>query len=126
MGREGEERLDEAGQQPETLDDDTGLAGKSEEIFGDQAEALALKPGESLKHRFRRSLDPALVHVHGHEPVQQRGVCGRRPMGVIRHHGVGRVDTQTVLSGNAPSDGGFACTASAAEPMDVAEEFRTC
>jgi hypothetical protein len=42
---------------------------------------------------------------------------------VIRHHVVGRVNTQTVLSRYATSDGRFARTAAAADPVDVLELF---
>jgi hypothetical protein len=48
-------------------------------------------------------------------------VCA--PAGVIRHHVVGRVNTQTVLSRYATSDGRFACTAPAADPVYVPELF---
>src|SRR5688500_7327463 len=44
----GEERLDEVWQQPEPLGDDAGLAREADEVFDDQAEALAPEPVESL------------------------------------------------------------------------------
>ena len=123
MSRYGEGRLDQAWQQSEPLYDDTGLTWEAEEVFDDHVEALALKPVECLEQSFRGSVHPSLIHVHGHEPVQQRGVFVCAPAGVIRHHVVGRVDTQTVLSRYAASDGRFACTAPAADPVDVLELF---
>ena len=70
------ESLDEVWQQSESLDDDAGLACEAEQVFDDQVEALALEPVERLEHGFRGSVHPSLVHVHGHEPVQQRAVFG--------------------------------------------------
>ena len=78
---------------------------------------------EGLEHRVRGAVHPSLIHVHGHEPVQQRGVLARAPAGVIRHHVVGRVQTQPVLSRYAMSDRRFARTAPAADPVDVSELF---
>lgn len=79
---------------------------------------------ECLEQSFRGSVHPSLIHVHGHEPVQQGGVFVSAPAGMIRHHFVGRVNTQTVLSRYATSDGRFACTAPAADPVDVWELLR--
>lgn len=125
MSRFGEQRFDQAWQEPEPFDndtgDDSGLALEGEEVFDDQIEALALKPVECLEQSFRGSVQPSLIHVHGHEPVQQRGVFGCAPAGVIHHHFVGRVNRQTVLSRYATSDGRFACTAPAADPVDLLE-----
>jgi hypothetical protein len=42
---------------------------------------------------------------------------------MIRHHVVGRVNTQTVLSRYATSDSRFTCTAPTADPVDVLELF---
>ena len=98
MNRYGEERPDKARQESEPLDDDTGLTWEGEEVFDDHVEPLALKPRESLEHRPRASVHPSLIHVHGHEPVQQRGVRVRAPAGVIRHRIVGRIEMQPVPS----------------------------
>ena len=98
MSRYCEERLEKAWQQSEPLCDDTGLTRQAEEIFDNPVEGLALKPGECLEQSFRWSVHPSLIHFHGHEPVQQRGVFLCAPAGVIRHHVVGRVYMQTVLS----------------------------
>ena len=76
MSSYGEERLDKVWQEPEPFYNDTGLTWEAEEVFDDQIEALALKPVECLEHGFRRSIHPSLVHIHGHEPVQQRAVFG--------------------------------------------------
>lgn len=38
----------------------------------------------------------ALVHVHGNELAEERGVRGSTPAGVIRHHVIGRIKTQAV------------------------------
>jgi hypothetical protein len=78
---------------------------------------------ESLEHLFRASVHPSLIHVHGLKPVQQRRVFVCAPAGVIRHHVVGRVNTQTVVSPDTTSDGRFACTAPTADPIDVLELF---
>lgn len=123
MSRYGEERLDKARQQSEPLYDDTGLTWEAEQVFDDHVEALALKPVECLEQSFRGSSHPSLIHIHGHEPVQQGGVFVCTPAGVVRHRVVGRVNTQTVLSRDATSDGRFACTAPAADPVDVLELF---
>src|SRR5271157_2878588 len=123
MTRHGEERFHEAWQQSETLDDHAGFLREAEEVFDDQVEALALEPMERLEHGFRGSVDPALVHVHGNELAQQQRVSGRAPAGVIRHHVVGGVEMQTVLSCYATSSGRLARSAPAADPVDVAEFF---
>jgi hypothetical protein len=76
MSRFGEERLNKAWQQSEPLDndtrDDTVLTWEAEEVLDDHVEALALKPVECLEQSFRRPVHPSLIHVHGHEFVQQR------------------------------------------------------
>ncbi|HKG47227.1 MAG TPA: hypothetical protein VKB02_10895 [Pyrinomonadaceae bacterium] len=121
MSRCGEERLNEAWQQSESLDDNGRLTSVAVEIFDDHVEALALKPVKRLEHGFRRSIQPSLIEVHRHKLVQQRRVFACAPAGVIRHHVVCRVNTQTVLRGYATGDGRFACTTSAADPVDVLE-----
>ena len=126
MSRYGEERLDKAWQQSEPLYDDAGLTWEAEQVFDDHVEALALKPVECFEQSFRGSVHPSLIHLHGHEHVQQRGVFVCAPAGVIRHHVVARVNTQAVLSGYATSDGRFARTAPAADPVDVLEFFPKC
>src|SRR5688572_1615142 len=98
MSRYGEERLEKAWQQSEPLDDDTGLSWEAQEVFDDHVEALALKPVEGLEHSFRGAVHPSLIDVHGHELMQQWGVFVCAAAGVIRHHVVGRVNSQTVLS----------------------------
>jgi hypothetical protein len=117
----GDERLHEAWQQPEALDDYTRFPGEAEEVFDDQAEALALKPVERLKHGLRRSVHPSLVHIHSRELAQERGVLRRAPAGMVRHHVVGRVETQPVPSRNATGDGRLASTTPATDPVDVPE-----
>ena len=67
------------GQQPETLDDDTGSPREAEEILEDHVEPLAPEPVERLEHGLGRSVHPALVHVHGDEPVKERAVFGCAP-----------------------------------------------
>jgi len=52
----GEERLDEAWQQPKPLGDDAGLAREAEAVFDDQFKALASEPVERLKHGLRGQL----------------------------------------------------------------------
>ena len=123
MSRYGEERLDKAWQQSEPIYDDAGLTWEAEEVFDDQTEALAMKPVERLEHRVRGSVHPSLIHVHGQKRVEQRGVFVCAPAGVIGHHVVGRVKTQTVLSREATGDGRFAGAAPAADPVDVSELF---
>jgi hypothetical protein len=54
----GEERLDEAWQQPEPLSDDAGLAWEAQQVFDYQVEALALEPMECLEHRVRGFCSP--------------------------------------------------------------------
>jgi hypothetical protein len=102
LTRLGQKRFDEAWQQSEPLNDGAGdnavLTWKAEEVFDDQVETLALKPVECLEQSFRGSVHPSLIHVHDHEPMQQRALFLCAPAGVIRHHVVSRVKTQTVLS----------------------------
>src|SRR5687768_8683335 len=119
--RNGEERLDQTWQQPESLCDDSWLTRESEKVFDDHVETLTLKPVECLEHFRRRSVHPSLIHVHRHEPVQQRRVFRCAPPGVIRHHLVGRVNTQTVLNRDPTSDGRLPRTAPTADPVDVFE-----
>ena len=80
MFRGGEQRLHEVRQQPEALDDDARLLRQAEEIFDDQAEALAPKPVERLQHGLRRPVHPSLVHVHG----QELGAGAGASSGVLR------------------------------------------
>ena len=53
---------------------------------------FAPKPVECLKHGFRGSVYPSLVHVHRHELMQKWAALRCAPHGVIRHHVVGRVE----------------------------------
>ena len=87
----GEQRLDQVRQQSEALDDHTGACRQAQQVFDDQAEALALEPVEALQHGLRRPLHPALIHVHGLEPAQVRRLFRPGTASVIRHHLVGRV-----------------------------------
>lgn len=94
-----------------------------EEVFDDHVEALAPKPGESLEHFRRGSVQPSLIHVRDHEPVQKRGVSVRATARVIRHHIVRGINTETVLRRYATSDRRLTRTAPSAEPVDVLELF---
>ena len=124
MTRLGEERLHEAWQQSEALDDHTRFPWEAEDVFNDHAEALAPEPVECLKHGFRGSVHPSLVH--GQELAQERAVLGCAPAGVIGHYVVGRVEMQTMLSRYATSDGRLARTAAASDPVNVLELFVQC
>jgi hypothetical protein len=53
--------------------------------------------------------------------MEQRRVFARASSGVLRHHVVGGVHVQTVLRRDASSDGRFARTASATQPVDVSK-----
>src|SRR6266511_1540576 len=107
--RHGEERLHEAWQQPEAFDDHTGFPRKAEEVFDDQVEAFAPKPVERLEHGCRRSVHPPLVHVHGRELAQKWAVFGCAAGGVLRHHIVCGIKTQTELSRYAACSSRLAC-----------------
>lgn len=121
MRARGEKWLDEARQESEPFGNDTGLSGEREEILDNHVEALAMKPVESLEHGARTSVQPALIHVHDDEPVQQRRALVRAATGVIRHHVVGRIQLESVPSCYEARDGRFACTAPAADPVYVLE-----
>jgi SAM-dependent methyltransferase len=119
--RHSEEWLHEAWQQPEALDDHAPFPRETEEVFDDQAKALAPKPVERLQHGLRGSVQPSLVHVHGRELGQERAVLGCAPAGVIRHHIVGRIQMQAMPSRYATSGGRLARTAPATDPVDMPE-----
>jgi hypothetical protein len=89
---QGEERLDEVWQQSEALGDHTRFLRQAKDVFDDHAEALSPEPVECLKHGFRGSVYPSLVHVHRDELMQKWAALRRAPPGVIRHHVVGRVE----------------------------------
>jgi hypothetical protein len=89
---QGEERLYEVWQEPEALGDHTRFLGQAKDVFDDHAEALSPEPVECLKHVFRGSVHPSLVHVHRYELMQKWAAIRCAPLGVIRHHVVGRVE----------------------------------
>jgi hypothetical protein len=115
----GEQRFDEVRQHSEALRDHAGSRRQAQHVFDDQAECLAPEPREGVEHGLWRPVHPALVHVHGLEPAQVRGVFRRAAAGVIRHHLVGRVHVQAVLGRDALSDGRLARAAAATDPVDV-------
>jgi len=115
----GQQRLDQVRQQTEALRDHAIVHRQAQQVLDDQAEALAPEPVEGLEHRLRRPVHPALVHGHGLEAAQVRGVFRQHAASVVRHHVVGRVHMQAMLSRDAPGDGRFAGAAAAANPVDV-------
>src|SRR5262249_42192875 len=117
----GEQRLNEAWRQSEALGDHTGVLGQAKDIFDNHAEALSPKPVECLKHGFRGSVHPSLVHVHRDELMQKWAALRCASPGVIWHHVVGRVELLMMLSRNAASDCRFAGATPATDPVDVPE-----
>src|SRR6266542_2576449 len=105
----------------EPFDDHTGFPRKAEEVFDDQVEAFAPKPVERLEHGCRRSVHPPLVHVHGRELAQKWAVFGCAAGGVLRHHIVCGIKTQTELSRYAACSSRLACATAATDPVDVPE-----
>ncbi len=71
MTMNGEERLYEVWQKSEALGDYTRFRGQAKDVFDDHAETFSAELVERLKHDFRGSVRPSLVHVHCHEPMQK-------------------------------------------------------
>jgi len=108
-----------AREQPETLGDHTRFRREAQEVFDGQAEQLPLEPVKALQHGLRRSVHPSLVHFHGLEPAQQRGVMRREAAVMIRHRVISRVYAQAAPVCHPASDGRLARAAPAADPVDV-------
>lgn len=121
MRRYREERLHESWQQPEAFDDDTGLRSEPQKVLDDQVETLAIEPMEGLQHDSWRSEQPALIHAHRHELVQQRGAFAPGTTRVILHLVVGRVEAELVPGREPARDGRLPRPTPATNPEDVSQ-----
>jgi hypothetical protein len=78
---------------------------------------------ESIKHRRRGSVNPSLIHIHGHKLVQKWAVFASASPGVLWHYVIRRVDMEPVLICYSANNGRFSSAASAANPVHTAQPF---
>jgi hypothetical protein len=76
---------------------------------------------ERFKHCRRRSVHPSVVHIHRDKFLKKWGVFRLASAGVLRHHVIGRVQIQTMLICYSVSNSRLSRTASAANPVHMAQ-----
>lgn len=106
-------------EEPETFGNDQTVSRQPAQVIEDQVEALAVEPREAAVHAHWIAIDPALIHAHSAEALQQWRSSPVQQRAVDADHLVGAVDADIEALSQKVCDRRLPGATPAAHPPDM-------